>query len=164
MMLPLSVPIAAIFSRSMVPATIHRACGETEKIYVTVPQGVDSGEFLTVRGKGEKCAGGAGYGDITFVVDIVNNTPFRRAGMDLVYTLDIGLKEALLGFERTITHVDGRPLAITSTQPVAPGHRKVVPGMGILRNDVVGDLLVDIRIHFPTQLSPQAKLALQEGL
>ena len=159
MTLPLEVPIENIASKFLVPVTVRRHCGEEEKIYVPVPQGVDSGEYVLVKEKGERLPHG-GYGDITFVITVLNDTPFQRQGLNLVYRLDVSVKEALCGFERQIRLLSGKPLAVTSTTPIAPGHRKIVSCQGIMREGVVGDLIVEINVVFPIHLCEDTRIAL----
>jgi DnaJ-related protein SCJ1 len=46
-------------------------------------------------------------GDIIFVISQSPHSLFKRVDNNLFMTLDISLEEALLGFSRTITHLDG---------------------------------------------------------
>ena len=49
-------------------------------------------------------------GDIKIFVNIQNNSPFERKGLDLIYTKKISLKEALIGFKFDITFINEKSL------------------------------------------------------
>ena len=70
---------------------------EHETVYVTIPKGIDEGEMIILKDKGnsinEECKG-----DIKIVVKIENTTDFQRSGLDLVLQKTISIKEALCGF------------------------------------------------------------------
>ena len=55
---------------------------EREKIYVTIPKGVDNNEIILVKGKGNIISDD-NKGDIKLFIKIVNNTNFIRKGIDL---------------------------------------------------------------------------------
>lgn len=46
-------------------------------------------------------------GDITFVISQTPHNVFKRIENNLYINLDISLEEALLGFSKTISHLDG---------------------------------------------------------
>lgn len=50
-----------------------------------------------------------------FVFEQQPHSVFKRVGNDLYTSIDITLQEALLGFERPITHLDGRQVIVRSS-------------------------------------------------
>jgi DnaJ-class molecular chaperone len=54
-------------------------------------------------------------GDITFVIEQKQHAIFRRVGDNLYINLDIELQEALLGFSKTIQHLDGHKVTVASS-------------------------------------------------
>ena len=56
---------------------------------------------------------------------------FRRGGTSLYKTLPISLSDALLGFERNITHMDGRTVTIRRDGVTQPGFVSVVDNEGM---------------------------------
>jgi DnaJ-class molecular chaperone len=54
-------------------------------------------------------------GDLLFVFEQLPHNFFNRVGNDLYASIDISLQEALLGFERPITHLDGHQVIVRSS-------------------------------------------------
>lgn len=65
---------------------------------------------------------------------------FRRGGTSLYKTLPISLSEALLGFERNLTHLDGRTITIRRDAVTQPGFVSVIDNEGM---PVRGTMLSD---------------------
>ncbi|KAJ1633343.1 HSP40/DnaJ peptide-binding protein [Pavlovales sp. CCMP2436] len=96
---------------------------------------------------------------------------FRRDGNDLAIELRISLKEALLGFERSLVHLDGHEFTVRSKQSKAgeplvtrPGDTLVVKGEGMpLHNfpSEFGNLKATISVDFPTAVSTEQADALK---
>ena len=126
---------------------------ETETIYVTVPQGVDDNEFITIEKKGniveEHC------GDVKVIVMIENNTVYNRKGLDLTYTHDITLKDALCGCSFEMKHISGKTLNFTNNQGniITPSFIKTINNYGFIRENHTGNLIISFNIIFPPTLS-----------
>ena len=129
---------------------------ETEMLYVKIPPGVDENEIIMLPKKGNVISD-TNKGDVKIFVKIDNKTEYQRNGLDLIYCKTISLKEALCGFEFTMKYVDGRKFQITNNMGniITPGHKKVIPKMGMKRDDNVGNLVIDFTIVFPETLKPE---------
>jgi DnaJ-class molecular chaperone len=79
-------------------------------------------------------------------------------GDDLSATLTISLKEALLGFERILPHLNGTELEIICKSVVSPTTIKIIEGEGMVQQ---GRLFVKFNVEFPKELSDTAREALQ---
>ena len=127
---------------------------ETETIYVTVPKGVDDGEMITLKDKGnimnENCKG-----DIKIFVKIENDSIFRRAGLDLVLEKKITLKEALCGFSFEINYINGKSYTLNNNvgNIIPHGFKKVIPNMGLERDQHKGNMVIEFNVQFPEKLS-----------
>ena len=93
-----------VLTGSTIPLEIYRwilengiKVHETETIYVTVPQGIDDNEMIILRDKGN-VINETVKGDVKVFVKIINETEFKRSGLDLILERNISLKEALCGF------------------------------------------------------------------
>jgi len=53
-------------------------------------------------------------GDIIFVLQMKKHPVFKRVGDNLYMDMEISLQEALLGFKRTIKHLDGHTVEFSS--------------------------------------------------
>jgi DnaJ family protein A protein 2 len=127
---------------------------ETETIYVTVPKGVDDGEMVLLKDKGnvmnENCKG-----DIKIFVKIENDSIFRRAGLDLVLEKKITLKEALCGFSFEINYINGKSYTLNNNvgNIIPHGFKKVIPSMGLERDQHKGNMVIEFNVQFPEKLS-----------
>jgi DnaJ-class molecular chaperone len=95
-------------------------------------------------------------GDVKFVFSIVNTTGFQRHGMDLIYKKQITLKEALTGFSFDLVHVNGKTLCLnnkTNRTIIAPHYKKVIPGLGMVRDGNTGNLIIEFDVAFPESLT-----------
>lgn len=99
-------------------------------------------------------------GDHTVCVEIrVRKHPvFTRMENDLGVTLDITLWEALLGFSRTITHLDSHEIELNCKSIVTPDTIKEIDDEGMpYENDEIGKLFVKFKIKFPEELTTEQR-------
>ena len=135
---------------------------ESETIYVTVPKGVDDGEMVLLKDKGdvvnENCKG-----DIKIFVKIENDSIFRRVGLDLVLEKKITLKEALCGFSFELTYINGKSYTLNNNSGniIPSGFRKVIPNMGLERDQHKGNMVIEFDVQFPEKLSEPVITALK---
>ena len=60
-----------------------------------------------------------------------NKSRYARRGDDLHTSITVTLAEALVGFKRTLTHLDGHTVVLETDQPTPPGSVMVVGGEGM---------------------------------
>jgi DnaJ-class molecular chaperone len=76
------------------------------KMNVQVEKGMKEG--ATIKFEGQASQGPDFFpGDVVFKVKINKHATFTRKGNDLHTTVDLTLKESLLGYTKQITHLDG---------------------------------------------------------
>lgn len=130
---------------------------EKETIYIPFPQGIDENEIIILREKGNIINENT-KGDIKIVVQIENNTQFQRHGLDLIYSKTITLKEALCGFVFSMNHLNGKQLTFNNTinnTIIKPNAKKIIPNMGMVRENNTGNLIIDFEIQFPDSLTSE---------
>lgn len=126
---------------------------EKETMYIDIPAGIDSNESIMIPNKGNMGPDGT-LGDIRIAIHINNPTKLDRHGLDLYYTHDITLKEALCGFEFELTYLQGQVLRITNARNIVTPHfKKILPHMGMKRDGSTGNLIIQFNVIFPTTLS-----------
>lgn len=64
---------------------------------LTVPEGVDDGQVLRMKGKGQPGMRGGEPGDALVEIKLRPHPQFKRNGIDLAIDLPISLDEAVLG-------------------------------------------------------------------
>ena len=138
---------------------------ETETIYIPVPPGVDNNEIIILREKGNILAEN-NKGDIKVFIKIQNDTDFIRNGLDLILNKTISLKDALCGFVFDMNFLDGRIFKLNNNvgNIISNNYNKVIPGLGMKRDDHIGNLLINFTVTFPDQLSAEQIEALQKIL
>jgi DnaJ-class molecular chaperone len=130
---------------------------EREIIQVTIPPGLTDSDFIILRDRGNRVNDQI-KGDIKIGINIKNETIFQRLGMDLIYKKKISLKEALCGFSFDIQHVNGKTLTInnkTNITVITPNYKKVIPQMGMLRDNNQGNLIIEFDVEFPVSLTSE---------
>ena len=127
---------------------------ETEKIYFPIPKGIDSGEIIVIRDKGN-CINNTLRGDLKLHITVKNNTEFKREGLNLIYEKRITFKESICGFESIIRHVNGKQLRYKSEpgQVVRDGTIKTISGLGMMRNNHVGSMIIKVHVDYSKKLS-----------
>ena len=97
-------------------------------------------------------------GSITVTIQEVPHPVFERKGNDLKISMDITLQEALLGFVRTVKHLDGHEVLVDRSNRVTkPGLtlRQKGEGMPVYQQyGDFGDLLITVVVRLPTELTP----------
>ena len=132
-----------------------------ENMTIHIPAGIEENEVMIFRGQGHMHREDV-CGDIKVTFSITNDTIFKRHGMDLIYHKRLSLKEALCGFSFEISHLNGKTLNmnnLTNHAIIKPNYKKVVPGLGMVKNNVTGNLIIEIFIDFPESL-PKEKIEL----
>jgi DnaJ family protein B protein 4 len=130
---------------------------EEETIYLTIPEGVDDGEIIISRDKGNVLYPDM-KGDVKTFIKVSNDSSFKRHGLDLDYTHIITLKEALCGFSFGIEHLNGVCYKINNTNGtiIHPSYKKTIPKKGMKRDGMEGNLNIHFIIEFPKALSEEA--------
>ncbi|KAF9557418.1 DnaJ-domain-containing protein [Agrocybe pediades] len=91
---------------------------------------------------------------------------WRRKETSLYWKQTISVDDALLGFEKNITHLDGRNLQIVRKGVTQPGFVQVVKGEGMPvygRKDVKGDLFIEYNVVLPLEITPEMRRKLTEA-
>ena len=101
-------------------------------------------------------------GDVVFKVETIPHPVFERVQNDLKATVKISLKQALLGFEKELTHLDGRTIKLsilntmTRNKITRPGDIEKIRSEGMPVYEVPsekGDLIITYEVELPKVLS-----------
>lgn len=135
-----------------------------KKIAVSIPAGIDSGQSIRIREKGEPGINGGERGDLLVEVTVSRHPIFQRQDYDIYSTVPISFAQAALGGDIRINTVDGDVIytvkAGTQTDTKVRLRGKGVP---TLRNKQVrGDHYVTLVVQVPTKLTNEQKELLQK--
>jgi DnaJ-class molecular chaperone len=166
----INIKISQVLTGANIPLEIERwimeqgmKVFETETIYVTIPKGIDDGELILLKDKGnvlnETCKG-----DIKIFVKIENDSIFKRVGLDLVLEKSINLKDALCGFSFEITYINGKSYTLNNNSGniIPHGFRKIIPNMGLERDQHKGNMIIEFNVQFPEKLSESVIASLKK--
>ena len=142
-----------------------RGTGHTsskKRISVSIPAGIDNGQSVRIRGKGELGTNGGERGDLLVEVVVSEHPTFRRQDTSIYSTAPISFTMAALGGEIRIKTVDGE-VAYTVAPGTQTDTRIRLKGKGVpyLRNkDVRGDHYVTLVVKVPERMNKEQKEAL----
>lgn len=123
---------------------------------VNIEKGMKHGQKIKFSGEADEVPGTI-PGDVVIQVQEKEHEIFKRKGADLVYEQQISLSEALCGFTKTITHLDGRVLKVESAagQVIKQDAIKMIQGEGMPYHGnpfTKGRLFIHFTILFPKTL------------
>jgi len=115
------------------------------RIEVSIPAGIEDGQFLRIAGEGEPGMDNGPPGDLYAVVRIKKHPVFERQGADLYSTTVIGRTTAITGGEITIPTISGSAtLKIPRDTQSHTLFRLKEQGMPYLNSGKRGDLLTEV--------------------
>jgi molecular chaperone DnaJ len=136
--------------------------GDTS-IDVTVPPGVSSGDYITVRGKGSVGRRGGGRGDVYVVLEVEEDPRFLRDGADIYYELPVTYGQAALGDKLEVPTVTGTAdLTIPRGTQSGTVIRLREKGLPRLQATGRGDQLVRVVVWVPTELTPEQEKLIRQ--
>jgi molecular chaperone DnaJ len=134
-----------------------------KKIQVAVPAGIDNGQSIRIRDKGEPGRNGGPRGDLLVEVAVQPHPIFKRDGVNIYSSAPVSFAQAALGGTIRIDTVDG-PVEYTVKAGTPTDTTVRLRGRGVpsLRNrNVRGDHYVTLVVQVPEKLSAEAKEALR---
>ena len=135
-----------------------------KKIQVSIPAGIDNGQSVRIRDKGEPGTNGGPRGDLLVEVIVGRHPIFQRQDYNIYSTVPVSFAVAALGGDVLVDTVDGKVLY--EVKPGTQTDTKVrLKGKGVptLRNkEVRGDHYVTLVVQTPDKLSHEAKELLKQ--
>ncbi len=134
-----------------------------KKIQVSIPAGIDDGQSIRIRGKGEPGTNGGEWGDLLVEISVSQHPIFKRQDYDVFSTVPITFAQAALGASIRIQTVDGE-VEYELKSGTQTDTRVRLRGKGIpsLRNsNVRGDHYVTFVVQVPTSMNKEQREALQ---
>jgi len=167
-----AVNISDVLSGTTIPVEIERwlmennnKVFECETLYVEIPKGIDDGEIIILREKGN-VLNSVTKGDVKINVEIKNDSEFKRSGLDLLLEKKLTLKESLCGCSFEIKHINGKTYTLNNNSGniIVPDYRKIIPGLGIERGNHTGNLILIFKVEYPQTLTSEQIQSLKEIL
>lgn len=137
--------------------TLH---GET--VNVKVPAGIQDGQKLKVKGKGQHSPNGGPAGDLVVTIKVKPHPVFTRDGENLRVTVPITITEAILGATISVPTLGAEPVKLKVAPGTPNGRTLRVKGRGVQLPSKQGDLLATVEIAVPAHVSDKAKKLLEQ--
>lgn len=133
------------------------------KINVDIPAGIDDGQAISQRGKGNDGVNGGPAGDLLISVVVRAHDRFERDGNSVLLEQPISFAQAALGAEIEVPTLDGK-VKMSIPEGTQPGATFRLRGKGIpyLRGSGRGDQFVTVTIAVPKGLSGAQKELLRK--
>jgi molecular chaperone DnaJ len=134
-----------------------RVKGEST-VKVNIPAGVNTGNYIPLRGQGNTGIRGGEPGDLIIVIEELQHEHFIREEDDIIYNLTISITDAVLGAEVDVPMLDGS--AKVKIEPgTQPGKilRMREKGIKHLNHHGRGDQLNYVNIYIPAKLTSKEK-------
>lgn len=134
-----------------------------EVMSIDIPAGVEEGMQLNVSGKGNAAPMGGVPGDLLVVIEEIEHNKLKRNGKNIHYDLYVSFIDAALGGSAEVPLVEGKA-KITIAPGTQSGKLVRLKGKGLpsVQSYGKGDLLVNINVWTPQQLSKEEKALLEK--
>jgi molecular chaperone DnaJ len=161
-------PCPMCLGKGTIPSERCPTCGGSgevrskKKVMITVPEGVDSGTKIRLKGQGARGNRNGPPGDLLITFQVEPDRFFRREGLDVVAPVPINIAQATLGSKINVKTLDGKKVTIKIPPGTANGKRFRVRSQGIKREDQRGDLIVEVQVRVPEKLTEEQEKAMKE--
>ena len=147
-----------------------RSCGgagRTEKersLSVNIPAGVETGTRIRLAGEGEAGLRGGPSGDLYIFIEVRDHPIFQRDGVHLYCRVPISFTTAALGGEVEVPTIDGGRSRVKVPAGAQTGKqmRLRAKGMPALRGGGTGDMVLELAVETPVNLTARQKELLVE--
>jgi molecular chaperone DnaJ len=129
---------------------------------VKVPAGIQDGQKIKLRGKGQQSPNGGEPGDLLITVKVKPHPVFVRDGNNLRVSVPVTFAEAVLGATISVPTLGGEPVKLKVAPGTPNGRVLRVKGKGVQLAKGAGDLLAAVEVAVPSHVSEKAKKLLAE--
>ncbi len=134
--------------------------GSRKTLTVKIPEGVRSGQKIRLAGQGGSGSGGAAAGNLLLKIEIAPDSRFKVEGSDITTYVPVSPAVAALGGEADV-ETPTATLRVRIPAGSSSGRKIRLRGRGLAKagggKEDRGDLLAEIRIVIPEQLSDRER-------
>jgi molecular chaperone DnaJ len=149
------------------PCKVCHGAGRVEKeraLSVNIPPGVETGTRIRLAGEGEAGLRGGPQGDLYIFIEVKDHPIFQRDGLHLYCRVPISMPNAALGGEVEVPTIDGgmSRVKVPAGSQTGKQMRLRAKGMPALRGGGTGDMLIELSVETPVNLTARQKELLRE--
>lgn len=128
-----------------------------DPITVRVPAGIQDGQKLKLKAKGQPSPNGGSAGDLVVTIKVKSHPVFVRDGENLRVSVPVTFAEAVLGATIQVPTLGGEPVKLKITPGTPNGRTLRVKGKGVQFDSRSGDLLATVEVLVPAHVSKKAE-------
>ncbi|MDI3338056.1 molecular chaperone DnaJ [Defluviimonas aestuarii] len=149
------------------PCKSCHGAGRTEKerqLSVNIPAGVETGTRIRLAGEGEAGMRGGPSGDLYIFIEVREHALFQRDGVNLYCRVPVSMTAAALGGDVEVPTIDGGRSKVKVPSGTQTGKQMRLRGKGMpaLRGGGIGDMLIEVAVETPVNLTGRQKELLRE--
>ena len=149
------------------PCTNCGGAGRVEKdrsLSVNIPAGVETGTRIRLSGEGEAGLRGGPTGDLYIFIEVAEHTLFKRDGAQLYCHVPVSMTAAAMGGDIEVPTIDGGRSRVKVPAGSQSGRQMRLrsKGMPALRGGPSGDMLIELAVETPVNLTSKQKELLKE--
>ena len=131
---------------------------------VNIPAGVETGTRIRLSGEGEAGLRGGPPGDLYIFIEVKDHPIFQRDGVNLHCRVPVSIATAALGGEIDVPNIDGGRARVKVPAGAQSGKQMRLRGKGMpaLRGGGVGDMVIELAVETPVNLTSRQKELLRE--
>lgn len=147
-----------------------RNCGGAGRIEkeralsVNIPAGVETGTRIRLAGEGEAGMRGGPSGDLYIFIEVKEHALFQRDGLHLYCRIPVSMIGAALGSEVEVPTIDGGKARVKVPAGSQTGKQMRLRGKGMpaLRGGGSGDMVIELAVETPVNLTARQRDLLRE--
>jgi len=149
------------------PCKKCRGAGRVEKertLSVNIPAGVETGTRIRLAGEGEAGMRGGPSGDLYIFIEVADHELFERDGPNLFCRVPVSMSTAALSGNIEVPTIDGGRGRVQIPAGSQSGRQMRLRGKGMppLRGGGVGDMIIELAVETPVNLTNRQKELLRE--
>lgn len=142
--------------------TVGLKMQDGREVKVKIPAGVADGQKIRLKGKGQPSIDGGEAGDLVITVAVRPHPVFEREGLNLRVDVPVTFAEAALGATIEVPTLEGDAVRLKVAPGTPSGRVLRVKGRGVTTPKGTGDLLAEVVVAVPSNLSAPAAAAVEE--
>lgn len=147
-----------------------KSCGGAGRIEkdrslsVNIPAGVETGTRIRLAGEGEAGLRGGPSGDLYIFIEVAEHDLFQRDSVNLYCRVPVSMASAALGGDIEVPTIDGGRSRVKVPAGSQSGRQMRLRGKGMpaLRGGGHGDMMIELAVETPVNLTGKQKDLLKE--
>ena len=134
------------------------------KLKVKIPEGIDEGQTIVLKGEGEVGSNGGVKGDLYIVIHIKRHSIYSRKAEHVLCDIPITITGATLGTEIEIPMVDGTKEIYRIPEGTQTGTKFTIKNKGFkaVNGSWRGDYVFTVVVQVPKKLTSEQRKILEE--